>query len=248
MKSLTMEDKYRISCDRCRDRFCVPCASERSRIVAANVHDHIKDRTVRFITLTLRSSNAALDQCVSRLYDCFARLKRRKCWSCSQTGGAVFLEIKWSPDKQQWHPHLHIISEGKFLDVRELSMHWKCITGDSFIVDIRIVKQSKQAAQYVAKYASKGIGGAYMHDPAKLREAIKCLSGRRLLATFGDWRGLKLLEQKVEDDWECIGNLNDFLIRCRKGELGVTTILKKLGLTVSTNERDKPCQISGPAP
>jgi hypothetical protein len=69
-----------------------------------------------------------------------------------QLGGSVSVETKWqSPNKWytradgtkyrgdgMWHPHLHVIAEGRFLDKHALSAAWHHATGDSFVVDIRI--------------------------------------------------------------------------------------------------------------
>ena len=248
MRATDEPELFRLSCDRCRDRFCVPCGREKAQVVAGNLDAALGGRTVRFVTLTLRSREADLAECVDRLYRCFARLRRRKCWSCSQAGGAAFLEIKWTPEKQQWHPHLHIVCEGKFLDQRELSNNWKEITGDSFIVDIRLIKQSGDCARYVTKYVAKGLGGSYMHDPDKVQEAILCLSGRRLFATFGSWRGMELLKKSCEHDWECVARLRDVQ---HKAELGDPESLKILEI-LSPKHKEKgavePCEIPGPSP
>lgn len=240
LRSTQNPDKYRISCDRCRDRFCIPCAKERSRVVASNVRAFIEERSVRFITLTLRSVEGDLAGCVDRLYACFSRLKRRKLWSNSQVGGVAFLEIKWSPAREQWHPHLHIISEGRFLDQRHLSRAWRQVTGDSYVVDIRVIKSSEAAARYVTKYASKGLSGAFSVIPSLLRQAIQCLSGRRLFATYGSWKGADLSKFEMTEDWTPVASLNEMLFRCRMGDLSAREILESLGLVKFPFQESEP--------
>jgi hypothetical protein len=234
--------------DKCKDRFCSPCGKERSRLIASNLAAALGDRPSRFITLTLKGSDQHLDEIVNRLLKCFARLRRRSAWATTQAGGAYFLEIKWNSERRQWHPHLHILSRGRFIDQRELSHAWHCVTKDSVIVDVRLVRSGRMAAAYVAKYASKGLQGNYTNDPDKLQEAITCLSGRRMVSTFGDWRGLELTAQTEADDWECLGSLQSFLDRARAHDPEAVRILAILNLRQFTICEAKQCEILGASP
>ena len=53
--------------------------------------------------------------------------------------------------------HIHIIQvDGSFVPQKKLSELWLKVTGDSYVVDVRRVR-GKYGANYVAKYASKGM-------------------------------------------------------------------------------------------
>ncbi|KKM62827.1 hypothetical protein LCGC14_1517790, partial [marine sediment metagenome] len=105
--------------------------------MAARVAELSADREVRFITLTLRINWEPLGDQVTRLMRCFARLRRRVLWKSTQFGGVAFLELKRRPHNHTWHPHVHIISEGLWIEKRDLSKAWLEITGDSFIVKVK---------------------------------------------------------------------------------------------------------------
>ena len=120
----------------------------------------------RFITLTLRHTDTPLADKLDRLTACFKKLRNSKCWKETQTGGAVMIEVKYDRDTGEWHPHLHIVAEGFFLHHQDLSAAWHAITTDSFRVDIRAIKTTKDAAFYVAKYVSKGSNDDVYYTPA----------------------------------------------------------------------------------
>lgn len=219
---------YRISCDKCKDRFCQPCATDRARHIASCVGQFAGTRDIRFVTLTLRFSNRTIQADVDRLYAAFVKLRRRVRWKQTQIGGIYFLEIKRRGDDDGWHVHLHVLTEGHWLCKRWLSQAWHEVTGDSFIVDIRECKSSERAAQYAAKYAGKGVHGHCYHNPDVLREAILAIRGRRLVGKWGTWSALDLNEQTREGDWQGVDTLARLIERSERGELKAAAILQAL--------------------
>ena len=138
------EGRYRVMACYCHSRHCEPCMRAKSSLITNNLRTILKSRPdsrFRFITLTLRHSDAPLRQQIQRLYSCYKELRRAKQWKASQKGGAATLEIKWIPATKKWHPHLHIISEGEYLSTYDLSATWRHITGDSHVVDIRLISR-----------------------------------------------------------------------------------------------------------
>ena len=226
---------YRVSCNKCKDRFCEPCAGERSRHIANCVAQYSKDREIRFITLTLRFSDNTIKQDVDRLYKAFIRLRRRILWTKTQTGGIYFIEIKRRGDDNGWHVHLHILSEGLWICNRSLSKAWREITGDSFIVDIKECESREHAARYAAKYSGKGVHGRCYHDPAILREAMEAIKGRRLVGKWGTWSDLELKQENPDEEWHAIDTLDRLIRRSEHGDLKAAQILQSL-----TGER--PCK------
>lgn len=183
----------RLSCNCCKDRWCQPCAASRGRRLADALLATMADLArVRFVTLTLKHRPASLRDCLDRLYRSFAALRRRPLWRDAVSGCAVICEIKVGRDGL-WHPHLHVLATGSYVDQAALSREWLAITGDSSIVDVRLVKSAQSIAFYVTKYVSKGCDSTVYSDPARLQEAIVTMRGRRLCMTCGDWRGIKLL-------------------------------------------------------
>ncbi len=209
----------RISCNKCHDRFCVACQSERAAIVSANIADLIKrpDDT-RFYTFTLRHNRTSLTDQIDRLYVCFSRLRHRQSFQRHCTGGAAFLEVKVGNDGL-WHVHLHCIIEGLWWDQSNLASEWMAVTGDSSIVDVRSIHDVDGRARYVTKYVTKPADASVYRDKAKLDEFICCMGGRRLCLTFGTWRGQKLTDVTADEvKWTNIGTVDGLRSRAAEGD------------------------------
>ena len=210
--------RYRLAGSSCKDKLCIPCASDRSRCIATNVLNHMKGEPARFITLTLLHSRASLRDQVQRLQHCFARLRATKPWKRHVVGGAAFVEVKWIAQTSSWHPHFHVICQGRYFPKEVLSAAWWKITGDSFITDIRFVEDEGKIARYVSKYASKPLNDTFLNRPPRLDEVVTAFRGRRLCHTFGTWRGLRLTESPSERDWVSIGSFHDVALAALAGD------------------------------
>jgi len=190
-----------------------------------------------FITLTLCGKREPLAELIDRLYKSFRYLRSHPTWSDKVDGGAAFLEVKWSDKAQRWHPHLHIVADGKFIDQGELSNAWRSITKDSFIVDVRRIRNKEHAARYVTKYASKPLNTSFSDTPKLLDEAVIALKGRRLCLCFGTWYGtaLDLAEDEVladdlvdAGDWTFWLPLEDVLRDARSGDPDAIATIRSL--------------------
>lgn len=242
LQCLSEPDLYRTICDKCRDRFCTPCAMDRSRSVAASVAAYAVDRELRFITLTMRKSTNPLADDINRIYRCFVRLRRRRLWTKSQKGGIGFLEIKRQSTGVGWHVHLHLLVEGHNIEHRDLSKAWHEITGDSFVVKIRWCATPAKAGWYAAKYSGKGVHGSCYHNPRLIREAILALRGRRLITKWGTWSELSLDRESDKADWIPIGSLAQLMHRHLDGDPIASAIIESFlgALSCSTQPRSPP--------
>jgi hypothetical protein len=207
LQSKTDPDRYRLAGSGCHDRFCLPCARARSGQIAQRVLQKIQGQPVRFITLTLQTAGEPLARSLDRLYKSFAKLRRSRPWKTRVTGGVAFLEIKWQPDAHRWHPHLHVLTQGTFFPQPDLKTAWLNATGDSHIVDIRLVRHGPKCSQYVTKYASKPFNSSFLHHTDRLDEALTALKSRRLALTFGTWRGYRLAFDADDAQWVTVGEL-----------------------------------------
>ena len=82
--------------------------------------------------------------------------------------------------------HLHAIVYGPYVPIRLLREMWLRLTGDSFVVDIRPVRQPEIAADYVLKYIWKVPQTDSYNDLADYVVAIK---GSRRIRTGGIFYG-----------------------------------------------------------
>lgn len=228
LKSLEPPEEYRVAGSSCRDRFCVPCATERSCVITGNVLDLIRRREIRFLTLTIKTTNEPLSDSLDKLYTSFQRLRRRRLWCRSVDGGVAFLENKWSETANRWHPHLHCLLEGRWIDKARLQQTWHDITGDSWIVDIRRPPNNEGVTRYVTKYAGKPFNNTFVNRPQLLDEALLAMAGRKLALTFGRWRGHVLTATPDTGCWEPFASLQNVLDRAAHGDAGCNRILRHL--------------------
>lgn len=190
--------------NRCGDRFCMICGQARSRRITHALAGLIEKEEPLFITLTVRGKPGdTLASMIDRLTDAWKQLRRLDHWKERVRGGAIMLEIKYSKSSGgHWHPHYHLIAHGKYIEKQWLRDAWRLITRDSDQVDIKRVKEIREALGYVTKYASKPMDGSFTTKPHLLREAMKTLKGRRLCACFGTWYGTPLHDDDEVTDEE----------------------------------------------
>lgn len=220
--------EFRISSENCRDRWCRPCQRERSRIIAANIIEKLDSRPCRLITLTIRTEGMTLRAAVRKLYGSFTKLRQTTFWRSRVTGGCATCEIKLTQDGTRWHPHLHLLVEGDYVPAGHLAKKWHVITGDSFIVDVRMAADTTTAARYITKYLGKPVPSSIVRDHAHLTEAIKALTGRRMVSTFGNWQGLQLTETCSEVSWSNLCTYRELVDKVLDGDLDSRRILQHL--------------------
>lgn len=225
-----MRNSYRLSVDVCRDRFCGPCQMARAARIIRRLETWIDAGGCRFITLTMRHSNTPLKAQIDRMYAAFATLRKRREFRDSVTGGIAICEVKLSKGGS-WHPHLHAIISGRFLEQKTLSRMWHEVTGDSSIVDIRAVK-SGCVAQYVSKYLSKPADGEVYKQKGMLDEMLRALQGRRMVLPWGLARecgqGDDEEDRALTNDWQNVKMLVSFIDAARAGDEGSARVLQAL--------------------
>lgn len=98
-----------------------------------------------------------------------------------------------------WHPHVHMIAlAGDGIDQAQLADEWKATTGDSWIVDVRPFSANQEPAEAfleVFKYAVKFSD----LDLVDNFHAFETLRGKRLLFSFGHFRGVEIPEDLTDE-------------------------------------------------
>lgn len=204
-------DRYVPVGNYCRNRWCVPCGNARSAQLARLWKPLLEQQTLRFITLTLRRDGTGLKARLDRLYACFRRLRATDLWRSKVDGAVGFLEVKRSSRSEQWHPHFHVIASGRYIPHEMLKRAWHEITGDSYIVDIRPVRDRDEARRYVMKYATKPGHKTFVHHPTLLDEAISALHGRRLMIRYGTFREFDLRDSTADAVYQPVMTLQELL-------------------------------------
>lgn len=243
-RSVEDPDLYTLGGSTCHDRFCLPCARERSRVIAANIKDKLESERARFLTLTLKSAAEPLAELLAKLSTDFAALRRTKLWRNKVTGGVAFIEVKWIERTERWHVHLHSLIQGRYIPDHELARTWLRITGTSHIIDIRVASDNAHVTHYITKYASKPLDQTVVNEPVRLAEAVVAMKGKRLCMTFGSWRGYKLTDPPESGTWIQIGTLDDIITRAETGECEAVHALEALRIEYAPSPRAPPTPVA----
>jgi hypothetical protein len=112
------------------------------------------------------------------------------------SAGAYSIEVKKGENSKEWHPHanLLLLSEDRILE-SEIKSEWKSITKDSKIAYCQVKDDDdKTVFVEIFKYALKFSEMEFDDN----FEAWETLRGRRLMGTFGDFRGLDIEKEDTE--------------------------------------------------
>lgn len=201
--------EVRVASKRCGLRWCPLCIKTRKFIISNQVAGWLKtlDRP-KFFTLTLKHSDDPLYDQIGRLYQCFRNLRRWPAWKKHVRGGVWFFQVKRSDRDNRWHPHIHIAVDGGYFSQTYLSEMWLTVTGNSSIVDVRPIHDSKKAADYVARYSAAPCKLTDL-DTISAVEVFDAMHGRRIVGKFGSAANLQLSPKKP-DDWAKWTDLHGF--------------------------------------
>lgn len=174
-----------VSLGSCRDRLCPRCQHQRGREVAARLAERVKAwNACRFITLTLRGTDATLADTMSSLAAAFRRLRKDPVWAEAVLGGVYSIEVTRGASLDHWHAHLHVLADGFYLDQGMLSDAWERASGGSRVVDIRAVHDRGAYAHYIAAYVAKP-DRLSEWAPEHIAEYARATHGRRMIHAFG---------------------------------------------------------------
>lgn len=183
----------------CRDRMCPRCQEERARKVRGRVRDLVSTYNApRFMTLTLAPDGSGLAARLSKLLRSYRELRRRRSFREYVSAGVAAIEIVLNRETREWHVHLHAVVDGDYFPQQLLSDEWRSVTGDSYIVDIRSVKDRNATSDYIAKYVSKAVD-IHAWPPGAVREYAIATTGRRVLITSGLSHACNVDPRKIVD-------------------------------------------------
>jgi hypothetical protein len=162
------------------------------------------------VTLTVRNSHD-LAQVFSHLLDSLKILHERRTRRNTATimdgvaGGVYAVELTYDHDTG-WHPHVHAIwLADEELNTYALRSEWEKITGDSFMCDIRPIAPQDDLPPDIDPHAG-GFAECFKYamkpaelGPDLLESAYPILAGRRLVGSFGLFRGVPEPTELVDD-------------------------------------------------
>lgn len=156
------------------------------------------------VTLTVKDGPDLLERfnhlsrSVQKLHKARGR-ERQYNESCKAAGAVWSYEFKRGTNSGEWHPHVHAVwlcEEAP--DAKSLSSQWKQITRDSFVVDVTpfhdqedVINGFLEVFKYAVKFSDMPLADNW--------EGYKTLSGKRLIASFGLFRGVEIPENLTDE-------------------------------------------------
>lgn len=201
----------------CRQRWCPICSQAKSFQIREQVKNWLASVSApKLCTFTMKHTTAPLAHQITWLYKHFRLFRQRKKIKPYIQGGIWFFQLKKSSTDNLWHPHLHCLLDSKFIPHSVLSSEWFKQTLTSDVVDIRVIRDPDDVADYVARYCAR---------PAKLTdftvkegvEIVTVFHGRRLCGSWGTGKNAELSKKFVAEksDYEKIGNWSLVVKRAR---------------------------------
>lgn len=125
--------------------------------------------------------------------------KRQYSEACKAEAAVWSYEFKLGANSGEHHPHMHAVWLcGEAPDKYKLSEQWKAITGDSYIVDVTpfydqedIVSGFLEVFKYAVKFSDLPLDQNW--------HAHQVLAGKRLIASFGAFRGIEVPEDLTDE-------------------------------------------------
>ena len=212
----SITNKLRVQSSRCKLRWCPICRDVSRMIVTTAVEGWLKLQAYpKMLTFTLKHSDDPLDDQITRLYKCFAKLRQRAFFKRLVTGGVWFFQLKYNHQDEQWHPHIHCLVAGLYIPQGELKTLWHKITGDSYVVDVRPVVDLDACANEVARYATSPADITAVNLDCAL-EIFYATKHRRICGSWGSAKKLVLKPTTLEDTGEWTKVADFYYINTRK--------------------------------
>lgn len=201
--------EVRISSSRCKLRWCPICRDVSRMIVTTAVEEWLREaKFPKMLTFTLEHCDDPIQLQIKRLYKSFRKIRGRQFFKAAVTGGVWFFQLKFNHQTGQWHPHIHCLIAGGWISQGEISRHWHQITGDSFVIDIRPIKDVESASTEVARYATSpaDLSKLSLELAADVYYATK---SQRICGTWGNAKGM-ILKPTTQDDRHDWDRVSDF--------------------------------------
>ncbi|MCU9810117.1 protein rep [Paraclostridium sp. AKS46] len=185
----------------CKNRFCPICAwrqTKKDALKISIIMEFIKkELDLDFIFLTLTAPNVKaenLNEEIKKYNKSFKKLAERKEFKKISKGYARKLEITYNQERNDYHPHFHVIivvnksyfKSRDYINKNKFLKLWQeCMDDDSITqVDVRrIDTDDKKSISEIAKYGAKD--SDYMYSQDVFDVFYKALKGKQLVTYSG---------------------------------------------------------------
>lgn len=207
---------------------CPLCAIRRGAKMVKSYMDRLQvisagrsDLKAFLVTLTVKDGES-LPERFKHLQNSVQKLHKTRAGSrqyseaCKSEAAVWSYEFKRGKNSCLWHPHVHAVwlcAEAPNQD--SLSAQWKLITGDSHVVDIRpfydqddVIGGFLEVFKYAVKFSDLPLDDNW--------HGFKTLAGKRLIASFGLFRGVEIPDDLTDEKLDELPYL-DMLYRFVQG-------------------------------
>lgn len=219
--------KVKVIANSCHLRWCPVCAEVKRMQIKTAVAQWLRTvKKPKFMTFTLKHSKESLSDQIKRLYKAYRLFRQHKFLKKKQRGGVWFFQLKRSEKTHEWHPHLHVVVDMDYINKVEIQDEWLLVTGDSFVVDVRAIKDPGKVVDYVSRYCAKPCNLANFTD-ADQDTVANSLFGRRLCGRFGTGNQCRFKPEKPIDfaKWERVISWTDCVLN-RTIDTGLNAVLR----------------------
>jgi hypothetical protein len=177
----------------CSVRVCPHCSHRRSKILAERTQSFIVGKPrLRYVVLAERNSDD-LQKGIASLWESWTRLRRSVRWKRKVQGSIVALEVTYNRDEGTWHPHLNVLMEGEYFPFEELNQAW--IEATNHAGQTSFIRAADEGTVFeLIKYVTKV--SDLLDNPGALDTFLTASHGRRLIRTYGSFRGLTLTDEE----------------------------------------------------
>ena len=225
----SMETKKIHRANFCKNRFCPLCAwrqTKKDALKISIIMEFIKkelDLDFIFLTLTAPNVNAEnLNDEIKKYNKSFKKLSERKEFKKISKGYARKLEITYNQERNDYHPHFHVIvvvnksyfTSRDYINKKKFLKLWQECMNDNSITQVDVKKidtTDKKAVSEIAKYGAKDSDYLYSQDVFDV--FYKALKGKQLITYSGAFKdGLNAFKEGLLDKYKEI-DLTEYVYR-----------------------------------
>jgi hypothetical protein len=191
---------YQLKC--CKSIWCPICNLQQSLKIAKEFRffqKKFQNKKIAFLTLTYKNIKSINETTFQNYRNCFTKkFIRYKEIKQKIIGGLYAFDYTISK-YNTYNFHLHcLVFLNDYINQKVLSKYWKKATGNSFVVDIREVKNIKSGIQECLKYLNSNKLLAENLNDLKVKELIKSVQKIKRFSKFGCCYGVKIPKNVIK--------------------------------------------------
>jgi hypothetical protein len=178
--------EHRFVCHCGLTRACAMCRRRWVNVARERILKWFDSRKEKAKFVTLTSVHVARIGEITKLMDLAVQLLSWH-WPKNFVAVGEFTEPTEDGSQGLWYCHVHAIVVGDYVPQKVLSNEWAGLTGNSYVVDIRKIRdvEKRYPIAYITKYLTKPLENMARQEPKRVVEVTRGLYHKRLLRAHG---------------------------------------------------------------